>query len=241
MGSLQTDRRAPSSTKAQLLDVAEQLFLAAGPGRLGTRHHRRRRPERRRHPLPLRFPRRPRRRGDRAAGRRSGGPSPRRARRVAARPGTAVHPRRDPGPRVRLRRAGGGRRARRPSAGSTSCTRSGSTVRLRSPSCRSTRARSATGSASPATRCPPCRSDVFDARLALAIETIIVGLRTPSPAPGRHRGEAARGAAAPGPSCSSISSSPDWKDPPDVVGAHRGARTRDPPRHHEPPRAAQRA
>ena len=27
----------------------------------------------------------------------------------------------------------------------------------------------------------------------------------------------------------------------DVVGAHRGARTRDPPRHHEPPRAAQRA
>ena len=32
MGSLQTDRRAPSSTKAQLLDVAEQLFLAEGLG-----------------------------------------------------------------------------------------------------------------------------------------------------------------------------------------------------------------
>jgi AcrR family transcriptional regulator len=32
VGSLQTDRRAPSSTKAQLLDVAEQLFLAEGLG-----------------------------------------------------------------------------------------------------------------------------------------------------------------------------------------------------------------
>jgi AcrR family transcriptional regulator len=32
MASLQTDRPAPSSTKAQLLDVAEQLFLAHGLG-----------------------------------------------------------------------------------------------------------------------------------------------------------------------------------------------------------------
>ena len=32
MASLQTDRPATSSTKAQLLDVAEQLFLAHGLG-----------------------------------------------------------------------------------------------------------------------------------------------------------------------------------------------------------------
>ena len=31
---------------------------------------------------------------------------------------------------------------------------------------------------------PTLPQDVFDARLALAIEMVIVGLRTPSPAPG---------------------------------------------------------
>ena len=69
----------------------------SGLGRLGARHHRRRRPERRRHPLPLRFARRPRRRGDRPPGRRPRGPSPRRARRAAARAGPADHPRRRAG------------------------------------------------------------------------------------------------------------------------------------------------
>ena len=86
---------------------------------------------------------------------------------------------------------------------------------------------------------PGLPADVFEARFGLAIETIIVGLRTPSPRPARS-GEAPWHAARPGRDCSSTSSPPHWKGNADVTGAHRGARAGDPPRHHEPPRAAQR-
>ena len=181
--SLQTDRPAPSNTKAQLLDVAEQLFLSEGlgvsvrditdaAGQNGAAIH-------------YHFGSRDgligaviaRRAGDLAARRRAALDALRRARR------TPDHPRRDPRAGVRVRRPGRRRRSRR--------------AALDRPDARAV--------ARPVTRLafmaeyageerdwerlardavPHLPQPVFDARLTLAIETVIVGLRTPSPTPG---------------------------------------------------------
>ena len=240
MARLETDRPAALEHEGAAARRRRAAVPGPRPRGVGARHHRRRRPERRRHPLPLRLARRAGGRGDRAPRRGPRRPSPCRAR------GPAAPPRR-----------------RRPSATSSRGLVFAYVGMVEAEGPDAQRwvdlMHSLWLDRSPALAfmaeyadqerdwehlarqaLPGLPADVFEARFGLAIETIIVGLRTPSPAPGSAAAKLPARARAPGPQCSSTSSPPHWKGNADVTGAHRGARAGDPPRHHEPPRAAQR-